>query len=166
MAGGVPRQFGAYTTKDGALYVIVTSWPEKELVLPVGSLPDEATVTLLGCGEPLPWTQDGDRVRIARLMRSEAIPGCKLIRSGCCVGGPTVQKHTRTRLRPEKDRTEAPSRSIYHVLINDGPATTATLDITAFRYTGGTDTIAQAPLPLGAPIRLEADSGRWLRFEK
>lgn len=62
-------------------------------------------------------------------------------------------------------RLAAPDADHYF-LINDGPATTATLDVSAFDYARVTDAITRETLPLGAPISLEADSGRWLRFEK
>jgi beta-galactosidase len=54
----------------------------------------------------------------------------------------------------------------HHFLANDGPATTVILDMGHFRYASVCDAVTQQPLALGAPIDLEAYSGRWLRFDK
>jgi alpha-L-fucosidase len=55
-----------YTQKDGALYITVTKMPESgALVLP--NLPvktEGGRVQLLATGEPLAWTQEGDRFTV------------------------------------------------------------------------------------------------------
>ena len=62
-------------------------------------------------------------------------------------------------------RIAAPEADHYF-LINDGPATTVTLDTGAYCYSSVGDAVTQESLVLGAPIALEAYSGRWLRFGK
>ena len=62
-------------------------------------------------------------------------------------------------------RLAAPAADHYFV-INDGPATAASLDTGDFPYKRVTDAITGEALELGAPIPLERYSGRWLRFEK
>jgi len=62
-------------------------------------------------------------------------------------------------------RLAAPEADHYF-MINDGPATTATLDTRKFLYRSVLDAVTQEALVLGAPIDLAAYDGRWLRFEK
>lgn len=62
-------------------------------------------------------------------------------------------------------RLAAPTADHYF-LINDGPARSVHLDTSGFVYRSATDALTGEPLSLGAPIELEAYSGRWLRLEK
>ena len=62
-------------------------------------------------------------------------------------------------------RLAAPSADHYF-LINDGPATAATLNTKQMRYLGAVDAVTGEGLSLDAPIDLAAYSGRWLRCEK
>lgn len=54
----------------------------------------------------------------------------------------------------------------HYFLINDGPASTARLSSRVFRYKRVSDAVTGEPLRWGAPIPLEAHSGRWLRCER
>ncbi len=60
-------------------------------------------------------------------------------------------------------RLAAPAADHYF-LINDGPATEARLDTKTFAYTGWQDAITGDTLPVGAPVAIDAHSGRWLRM--
>jgi beta-galactosidase len=62
-------------------------------------------------------------------------------------------------------RLSAPTAD-YYIFINDGEATTVNLDTKNYKYKAVTDAISGEKLNLGAAIKLEAHSGRWLRFEK
>jgi beta-galactosidase len=62
-------------------------------------------------------------------------------------------------------RLAAPAADHYF-FINDGPACSVKLDTGAFKYRAAGDPVTQTPLLIGAPVELEAYSGRWLRFEK
>jgi len=62
-------------------------------------------------------------------------------------------------------RLAAPTADHYF-LINDGSASSATLDTRSYRYKKVTDAITQEALALGEPVALPAHSGRWLRFER
>ena len=61
-------------------------------------------------------------------------------------------------------RLAAPTAD-YYILINDGPATTASLR-TDFTYSQATDAMTGKQVSLGQPIPLDAHSGRWLRMQK
>ena len=61
-------------------------------------------------------------------------------------------------------RLAAPTAD-YYILINDGPATTASLQ-TDFTYTEATDAITGERISLDEPIPLKAYGGRWLRMQK
>ncbi|MFW6162269.1 MAG: hypothetical protein ACODAJ_05825 [Planctomycetota bacterium] len=54
----------------------------------------------------------------------------------------------------------------HYFLINDGEAKEVTLDTGAYRYASAADAVTGEPLPLGAPIVLDAHSGRWLRLAR
>jgi beta-galactosidase len=62
-------------------------------------------------------------------------------------------------------RLAAPEADHYF-LISDGPARSLCLDWGSYRYVSLSDPVAQCELEPGAPVSLEAYSGRWLRFEK
>ena len=62
-------------------------------------------------------------------------------------------------------RLAAPETDHYFV-INDGPAQTATLTSSVFRYRRVSDAVTGQVLKWGDPIPLEAHSGRWLRCER
>lgn len=62
-------------------------------------------------------------------------------------------------------RLAAPAAD-HFFLINDGPARSVDLQAGPHDYRAVSDVVAQTPLERGAPIALEAHSGRWLRFEK
>jgi beta-galactosidase len=62
-------------------------------------------------------------------------------------------------------RLAAPAADHYF-FINDGPATQVLLNTKKYEYVSASDPVSGVKLPLGAPIQLEAYSGRWLRFEK
>lgn len=54
----------------------------------------------------------------------------------------------------------------HYFLLNDGPGKAVNLNTGYFRYKSLTDAVTGEKLPLGQAIPLEADNGRWLRFEK
>jgi beta-galactosidase len=54
----------------------------------------------------------------------------------------------------------------HYFFINDGPAKQVRLQTPAYRYRAAEDPVSQQRLELGAPIDLEAYSGRWLRLQK
>jgi beta-galactosidase len=60
----------------------------------------------------------------------------------------------------------ASPKADHYFLLNDGPEKTVDLDIRNFRYKSLTDAVTGEELPLGEEIPLEAENGRWLRFEK
>jgi len=62
-------------------------------------------------------------------------------------------------------RLAAPAADHYF-LINDGPATSVTLDTRDQSYHAATDAVTQEALEIGAPIELPAHSGRWLRYAR
>ena len=62
-------------------------------------------------------------------------------------------------------RLAAPAADHYY-LVNDGPARRVCLDTGSYRYVSASDPVAQCALEIGAPIALEAYSGRWLRYTK
>jgi beta-galactosidase len=62
-------------------------------------------------------------------------------------------------------RLAAPAADHYF-FINDGEAKTARLDTRNYRYTAASDPVTGEDLKLGAPVELEAYSGRWVRFRK
>lgn len=62
-------------------------------------------------------------------------------------------------------RLAAP-RADHYFLINDGPAKQVRLSTPGYQYRLAEDVLSGEKLPLGAPISLEAYSGRWLRLEK
>lgn len=53
-----------------------------------------------------------------------------------------------------------------YFFINDNEAQQVTLKFRNYEYTSAVDLISGAELEMNAPIRLEAYSGRWLRFKK
>ena len=62
-------------------------------------------------------------------------------------------------------RLAAPEADHYF-FINDGEAREASLRTPQYRYSGVSDPVTGESLTLGAPVALEAYSGRWLRFSK
>lgn len=54
----------------------------------------------------------------------------------------------------------------HYFFINDGPARSVYLDTGNYRYASAIDAVTGQTLPLGAPVALEAYSGRWLRFAR
>ena len=60
----------------------------------------------------------------------------------------------------------ASSDADHYFFINDNPQRRVHLDTRAYRYTAVTDPVSGESLVPGAPIDLEAYSGRWLRYEK
>ena len=62
-------------------------------------------------------------------------------------------------------RLAAPAADHYF-FINDGPATTTSLDTKDYRYESASDPVTGDLVQLGSPIALEAYSGRWVRFAK
>ena len=62
-------------------------------------------------------------------------------------------------------RLAAPEADHYF-FINDDEEKAVRLNFRKYNYSKVTDLISGESLDLGAPIELEAYSGRWLRFEK
>ena len=54
----------------------------------------------------------------------------------------------------------------HYFFINDGDAKTVTLATPGYRYLSGSDGITHARIAIGGPIKLEANSGRWIRLQK
>jgi beta-galactosidase len=62
-------------------------------------------------------------------------------------------------------RLAAPAADHYF-FINDGPAARVKLDTKKFSYASASDPVTGEKVALGAPVELEAYSGRWLRYVK
>lgn len=102
---------------------------------------------IIGCQASLNCWRAGNAATERLIIRHTLGP----YRSPCVCRGALVYRLA----APEAD---------HYFLINDGPAKTVRLDSKAYRYRSVTDAVTEEKLKLGGPIKLEAYSGRWLRF--